>query len=206
MRLAIAIALSACAVGLASCNSLSKEECRAADWRVIGEADGAAGYDPQSRFADHSKSCARIKIVPDQSLWNEGYKVGVTRYCTPLNGLQRGEAGDSYYNVCPPNLSSGFLKGYGIGKRAHEARSRLNSLRNEVSSKQAQIDSLYNELKQTQDQQRKADIRQQIDDLDRDIRWARQNAYDAETDLYPIELDVQRFRQNPNAILVPAGY
>ena len=53
---------------LASCNTLSKEECVAADWRVIGENDGATGYEPQQRFAAHAKSCERVKIVPDQTI------------------------------------------------------------------------------------------------------------------------------------------
>ncbi len=54
---------------LGSCATMSKEECVAADWRVVGETDGAAGYDPQSRFAAHAKSCEKAGVVPDQSLW-----------------------------------------------------------------------------------------------------------------------------------------
>ncbi|MCY0154566.1 hypothetical protein OEG86_22680 [Hoeflea alexandrii] len=41
MRLYSVLALLACLV-LASCQTMSKEECAVADWRVIGEQDGAA--------------------------------------------------------------------------------------------------------------------------------------------------------------------
>ena len=64
-------------VVLGSCATMSKEECVAADWRVVGETDGAAGYDPQSRFAAHAKSCEKAGVVPDQTLWYQGFQVGV---------------------------------------------------------------------------------------------------------------------------------
>ncbi|MBB4063361.1 DUF2799 domain-containing protein [Gellertiella hungarica] len=206
MRILLAFAMGLCLFGLASCYSLTKEECAAADWRVIGESDGAAGYDPQSRFADHTKSCARIKVVPDQSQWNEGYKVGVLRYCTPMNGLARGEAGDAYYNVCPPDRSAGFLKGYGIGQNAHKARNRVSELRNDISSKRSQMDERYALLKQTKDEAEYRRIRAEIDDLDRQMRWSRDYLRDAEFDLQDAEREVQVFRQNPNAILLPSPY
>jgi hypothetical protein len=37
---------------LSGCQTISKDECLAADWRVIGEHDGAEGFDPQIRFGD----------------------------------------------------------------------------------------------------------------------------------------------------------
>ena len=59
MRFLPFIGLAAVITTLASCGTMSKEECRVADWGVVGDTDGAAGYEPQSRFADHVKSCAK---------------------------------------------------------------------------------------------------------------------------------------------------
>ena len=62
MKFYSALVLLACLV-LASCQSMSKEECAVADWSVIGEQDGAAGYNPQDRFARHVKACAKAGIA-----------------------------------------------------------------------------------------------------------------------------------------------
>lgn len=206
MRVLFWTLMATSVIALSSCNSMSKEECAAADWTVIGETDGASGRDPQDRFAAHVKSCARINIVPDQSKWYQGYQVGVMRYCTPLNGLSRGEAGDAYYNVCPPEVAGEFLRGYGVGQKAYSARSRVNALRNDIASKQASIDSLYNQMKESKDEKARRDMRNEIDRLDREIRRARFDLSDAELAQYSVQREVDLFRQNPGRIAVVPGY
>ncbi|MGL3605770.1 DUF2799 domain-containing protein [Rhizobium sp. G187] len=198
MRIYLWAAVGMALAALSSCNSMSKEECAAADWSVIGQADGGAGENPQERFAAHVKSCARINVVPDQTQWYQGYQVGLTRYCTPLNGLSRGEAGDAYYNVCPAETSAGFLRGYGLGQQAYRARSRISSLKSDVSFKDMQIDRNYDAIKRTEDGKMRRTLRDEIDRLERDIRRAEREIADLEFDLYAIERDVEAFRRNPN--------
>lgn len=205
MRFYLWAAAGIAIAALTSCNSLSKDECAAADWSVIGQADGASGKDPQDRFAAHVKSCARINVVPDQTRWYEGYQLGLTRYCTPLNGLSRGEAGDAYYNVCPPATSASFLRGYGLGQQAYRIRSRISSLRSDVSFKDMQADRNYDAIKRTEDTNQRRALRDEIDRLDRDIRRAEREIADLEFDLYAIERDIEAFRRNPNGRIVP-GY
>ncbi len=125
-------------VALGACQTLSKEECVAADWLVIGETDGAAGHAPQDRFARHAKACAKAGITPNQTAWNQGYQTGLVRYCTPANGLRVGEAGSGYANVCPLDKSPRFLSGYNLGKRAHGLRSDINSRKNAISRRQSE--------------------------------------------------------------------
>lgn len=182
---------------LASCNSLSKEECAAADWRVVGETDGAAGYEPQERFANHVKSCAKIKITPDQTVWYEGFQAGVVRYCTPLNGLSRGEAGDGYHSVCPPQAEPGFLRGYGLGKRAYDLRSRLNSLQSSISYKESEIDRILDEMKTAAEADRR-DMRERADREERELRRLRREADDVGYELSGVERDIDWFRQSPD--------
>lgn len=193
-------------VSLASCNSLSKEECVAADWQVIGDTDGAAGFDPQERFANHVKSCARVKIVPDQTKWYEGYRGGIQRYCTPLSGLTHGEAGDGYHNVCPPETEPAFMRGYGLGRKSYELRSRMNSLLSDISVKEMEIDRLYDEMKNTADDLKRRSLRDEIDQLDRDTRRARRDADDIEYQLGAVQRDIDWFRMNPQATLPMPGY
>lgn len=128
---------------LAGCATISQEECVAADWMVIGEADGAMGYAPQERFAGHTKACNKIGIVPDQTLWNQGYQKGLIRYCTPQNGLSVGEAGKSYANVCPLNSAGRFQHAYDLGRKSYNIQRNIDSKRSSISSRQTRISEKY---------------------------------------------------------------
>lgn len=193
-RSVLPVAAISVLLALTSCNSMSKEECAAADWRVIGETDGAAGYDPQNRFADHVKSCKRINVVPDQTVWYDGYRTGLTRYCTPLSGLNRGNSGESYRNVCPPETAGAFMSGYQVGQKAHSARSRLNSVRSSIDLAVSEINQLEERLRKAEDKDRR-DIREQIRDKDSELRRLRREAADLQYELEAAERAVEYFRQ-----------
>lgn len=188
--------------GLPSCYSLSKEECIAANWKVIGESDGAAGQNPQGRFAEHTKSCERVKIVPDQTLWYQGFQEGLKRYCTPLSGAQHGEAGDGYNNVCPPEQEVGFMRGYTLGKRVHELRERMSSLDSDMSSRKFRIDEAYARLKSAKEDERR-NLQREIDDNDFEIRRLRRDADDLRYELQDAEDDLNAFRMSPQAGMRP---
>lgn len=201
MRLLSFLGAAAVVVTLASCNSMSKDECRVADWRVIGDTDGAAGHNPQERFADHVKSCSSIGVKPNQTVWYEGYQAGVKRYCTPLSGATHGEAGNGYYNACPPELEGEFMRGYGLGKRVHELRRRLESIQSNVRFREMEMDRRYKEMKDAKEENRRG-IRNQIDDLDRDIRRAKREGDDVRYELEGAIGDLNAFRQ---VMSVPAN-
>ena len=205
MRLLPFAGIAAVVLSLASCNTMSKDECRVADWRVVGDTDGAAGYDPQSRFADHVRSCSKSGATPNQTLWYEGYRTGLTRYCTPLSGASNGEAGHAYHNVCPPEQASDFMRGYSLGKRVHDLRSRINSLNSSAGSSEAEADRLHDKMKKAEGKDRR-ELRDRIDDLERDRRRMRREADDLGYDLSEAERDLAFFRQNPTAQFSPAGY
>ena len=179
---------------LAGCQTLSKEECVAADWRVIGEQDGAAGHAPQDRFGDHAKSCEKAGVVPDQTLWNEGYQAGLRRFCTPLSGLAHGQKGGSYANTCPSELTPGFLSGYSLGKRQHDKKNEINSLQSRIRVSETTISDnqrLRSEGK-IDHAQADANIRTNqrlINDLNRELGRR-------ESELYRIENEVEDFRLN----------
>lgn len=197
-KLALIVSGMAVLCALPSCYSLSKEECIAANWKVIGDTDGAAGRDPQSRFAEHVKSCERVKIVPDQSTWYQGFQEGVKRYCTPLSGAQHGEAGDGYNNVCPPQTATGFMQGYALGKRVHDIRQRKDSVDSSISSRQSEIDQAYFALKSAKDDERR-DLQRRIDDNDFEIRRLRRDSDDLRYELSDAEAELSDFRMSPMA-------
>ena len=61
--------LFVCLIGLlliTGCASLDKQECRLADWRMIGYEDGAAGRSG-TRIGDHRAACAQHGVIPDMA-------------------------------------------------------------------------------------------------------------------------------------------
>lgn len=177
---------------LAACQTLSKEECVAADWRVIGEQDGAQGFSPQNRFGDHAKACEKAGIVPDQSLWNAGYQTGLIRFCTPLSGLAHGQAGKGYSNVCPIETDAAFRSGYDLGSRQKRKQDEINSINRKISSSRASISNQESLIEQGKVDQKEAErtiwkARNRINDLNRDIGRK-------EVELEGINREVEAFR------------
>lgn len=191
MKLYTALILLASLV-LTSCQTMSKEECAVADWRVIGEQDGAAGYNPQDRFARHVKACTKAGVAADQTAWYQGYQRGLPRYCTPLNGLSVGSQGQSYANVCPVNLDSGFREGYDLGRIYYEKKREMNNL-------EARIRSLEHSIREDEKlltagtEDRRA-VERRIDDNRRSIRDMDRDIGRLESDLRRIEDEMEDFR------------
>jgi chromosome segregation ATPase len=123
-----------------------------------------------------------------------------------LSGLTHGEAGDGYHNVCPPETEPAFMRGYGLGRKSYELRSRMNSLLSDISVKEMEIDRLYDEMKNTADDLKRRSLRDEIDQLDRDTRRARRDADDIEYQLGAVRRDIDWFRMNPQATLPMPGY
>lgn len=177
---------------LSSCQTLSKEECAVADWRVIGEQDGAAGYNPRDRFARHVKACEKAGVSADQTLWYQGYQQGLPRYCTPLNGLSVGSQGKSYANVCPVDLEPMFRQGYELGLAYYRKRSEIRSLESRIGGIEQEIRNDQELIRNGQTDQRAAESRidsnrWRIRDLEREIGRL-------QSDLRRIEDDMEDFR------------
>ncbi|MGJ8571207.1 MAG: DUF2799 domain-containing protein [Hoeflea sp.] len=191
MRLHTAVILIACLV-LTSCQTLSKEECAVADWRVIGEQDGASGYNPRDRFANHVKACTKAGVAADQTLWYQGYQQGLPRYCTPRNGLTVGSQGKSYANVCPLDLEPGFREGYDLGRVQHRKRSEISTLESRISAIEQEIRS-DEDLIRTGKEDRRT-IERRIDENRWKIRDLERDIGRMQSDLRRIEDDMDDFR------------
>lgn len=191
MKLYSALVLLACLV-LASCQTMSKEECAIADWRVIGEQDGAAGYSPQDRFARHVKACAKAGVAANQTVWYQGYQQGLPRYCTPLNGLSVGSQGKAYGNVCPTNLEAGFREGYDLGRVHHGKKGEINSLESRIRELEQ---SIRDDEKLIRDGAKdRRSVERRIDDNRRNIRDMDRDIGRQQSELRRIEEDMADFR------------
>lgn len=194
LGLAALLALGLLIVG---CQTLTKEECAAADWRVIGEQDGAAGHDPKQRFQGHIKACERAGLVPDQTLWFEGYQTGLRSFCTPLRGLSHGQAGQVYNRVCPPDLEVGFLRGYNLGHSEYAKSRDIRNIEGRIRTAEREIDDIDEKLSKGKIDEREGE--RKIRRLRDDIREWNRDIGRAEADRARIQRDIEYFRNDPTA-------
>ncbi len=135
---------------VAGCSSLSKQECRNADWYIIGLEDGSAGRTLQT-VGSHRKACARVDIVPDMTAYENGHNQGRQRYCTRENGFQLGDSGARYNGVCQGLDEVTFLNAYDAGKFRYEIRSELNQLKSRINSRHERLDTIDDEILQLEE-------------------------------------------------------
>jgi Protein of unknown function (DUF2799) len=103
------------------CSSMTKKECETANWENIGRYDGGQGK-PLQEYELMKNQCEMYSRTPDQAAYLKGYKDGLERYCTNRNGEILGRSGAQYFEQCPENLRSEFLKGYRYGLSQFKAQ------------------------------------------------------------------------------------
>jgi hypothetical protein len=118
-------------LGLCGCASLSEKDCRGGDWYAIGLRDGAAGR-TEDYIGEHSTACQRFGVAPDHERWLEGRERGLEQFCTVRNGYRIGEVGGRYDDVCFAAAELEFRRGYELGLRMNQVRSRLERIENEI--------------------------------------------------------------------------
>ena len=122
-------------LAMSGCASLSPEQCKQADWRQIGYADGIKGL-PGSQIDEHASACASLGIRPNLDLYLQGRQQGLLSYCQPENGFQVGRRGATHIaGDCPVNLRYGFLQQYDLGRQIHALESELSSRRSDLIGK-----------------------------------------------------------------------
>ena len=117
--------LAAGSLLLSACSStMSKDECRAVDWRTIGYEDGVAGHSGE-RIGLHRKACAEYGVTPDLTAYRAGRAEGLREYCHPHNGYRAGVNGAVYYDSCPADLAPAFVAAYESGRELYVRQRRV---------------------------------------------------------------------------------
>jgi hypothetical protein len=180
-------------VGLAllagSCATMSPEACQSADWRALGEVDGAAGA-TLSKYEARSNDCAKVGITPDFPAYSLGRDYGLQSFCQPASGFRAGLNGYSYAGVCTGASEADFMLGYRDGARAYAARQELSSAESAVSSARSERDRLQDKIRAFEETLRrpdatdaeKAEARKRIGEVQDDMRRTRDRIRDAEHD------------------------
>ncbi len=184
-------------LGLASCATMSADQCLAGDWAGQGFSDGASGLS-MSRLNDHAEACVKHGVVPDGAAYAAGRDQGLVRYCTPANGFRAGRTGSGYGGVCPAYLEADFMPAYRDGQIVHgleqvltDARNRVNrfgreleELDDKITAKQAEARAEgLTEQQRDQIRNRIQEIRRERANLERDWRRAQEAIDEAERDV-----------------------
>jgi len=114
------------AVLLAGCASLTPEQCRLADWRQIGFADGTQGASA-ARINDHARACAETGVRPDLDAYLRGREQGLHNYCQPENAFAIGRSGSmaAAAGDCPEQMKFAFAQQYQRGHEVHRIEDEL---------------------------------------------------------------------------------
>jgi len=129
-----------------ACASLSEDECKLANWEVIGYEDGNKGYG-QAQIGKHRSACAKHGIAPDLTTYQQGHQRGVRAFCNPSRAYSMGKRGSQYKGMCPKDLEPAFIKAYRAGKKVHIAAQRVTTLQNKQKKQNSELKTVKTQLK-----------------------------------------------------------
>jgi hypothetical protein len=151
---------------LASCATLSKNECLEANWFEIGRRDGVMGK-PRSLFQEHYKACLEYAVKGDREAYYKGREAGLESYCTYETGFNQGCLNRAYRYVCSSNLEPNFLAGYAKGHELYKYNKKIASLENRRKSIEKQIKDLEKQMYSSDlSDEKRIQIRSDLKDLD----------------------------------------
>ncbi len=108
--------------GIASCSSLSKEECQTTNWLERGKSDALRGkVTPQD--SKYQKDCSEHGITMEREKYLSGYDEGLKLYCTYQNGYKLGLDSGTEHLYCNQK-SIEFQKGNKLGIEVFEQNKR----------------------------------------------------------------------------------
>ena len=197
MRLLLLAAAGGAALAVASCATMSKDQCLAGAWGEVGYRDGSEGR-PMSVLQDHEKACAEYGVAPELVPYRSARADGLNGYCRWERAFQEGREGDEYHGVCTPAQEVDFIPAYRDGQVVYAAEQALTNARSSVSSLGSRLEELDDKIRGKQaearaegltDEQRDVirdriqEIRRERADTEREWRRAQDAIDDAELDV-----------------------
>ena len=125
---------------LQGCASISKSECLSANCADVGLRDGADGR-PEEYLIQHSKSCARVDVVPDRGAWLHGREQGLERGRVPHRAYQIGENGYGFdAAICRNYDQDRLIAAYEKGRLVNRLGSQLAAIDSEIAGINDRLD------------------------------------------------------------------
>jgi hypothetical protein len=158
---------------LASCATMSPEECKVADWREVGQRDGLDGQ-PLSHLHDRAEDCGKVGVAINTQAYTLGRNQGLRSYCRLENAVPLGLSGGSYSGVCPPEIDQSFQQRFQVARSVHDLRNDVNNLNDRTESLERQLRDLHrseeSRMKEAGSDEQRKKVRKAIDDERHDIR------------------------------------
>ncbi len=117
---------------LVGCASVTKEECLTGNWDEIGYRDGTNGQ-TQDYIKQHEKSCERVDVTPNMSVWNAARLRGVPVYCVPQRAYTEGRSGNDVSPVCSADVMPALVAANDKGQRYYRLSQNIRELEDTVS-------------------------------------------------------------------------
>jgi hypothetical protein len=149
LKLLMLAAVMAGAAALASCETMSAEECVSADWGQVGYRD--ADSNGEDRFASRAESCADKGIGADADAYRRGFAEGLRSFCQPYRGFSFARGGGTFNASCPADLDQDFRYAYADGRRIYDLQQEINEARSQISSLESRRHELDEDLERTED-------------------------------------------------------
>ena len=177
------------------CATMSKDECKQADWYLKGVDDATQGFAAE-RVVEHGKACARVKIVPNMKDYREGHAKGARLYCVPEKGYSEGRNGASYNGICPIAAEGEFLRAYRDGQELFIIQRRIDAMHSLISNNSSQTNNRFNDIAQlryeivkSNDENDRRYKMRLIGDMEYEIRNLDVDSQRAERELYLLDND-----------------
>lgn len=178
---------------LAGCATLSREECLRGDWYQIGVNDGQQGHQ-LARLDSHRSACRDTPAIIDEGAYQAGRDIGLVSYCTPVSGYRVAADGDQYGDVCPINSETQFLQGYVLGEQVYRAEQGIADAERHVRSLETQLNRKREEIEEARASVEAADNRRAIRQAEQMLWILRNETEDLRRDLRDAEEEVDRAR------------
>jgi hypothetical protein len=182
------------AVAVSGCETMTPNECKLANWREIGLRDGLQG-ETMAMLDERSGDCAKAGVRIDADQYLAGRGQGLQNYCRLDNAVPLGLSGGSYSGVCSPLVDVEFRRRHQAARAVYELRGKVNDLAGRSERVQRRLrDADRDEDKQLKAADKEDDrkrirkdfderrhhLRQELRDLDRGTRNARDDLRSAE--------------------------
>jgi hypothetical protein len=166
-------AVLAAGVLLASCATMSPEECKVADWREVGQRDGLSGK-PLSQLHDRAEDCGKVGVAVNSQAYKQGRDLGLRNFCRLENAVPLGLNGGTYAGVCPPEIDRAFQHRFQIARSVYDLRNDVRNLDSQIDNLERRLSDLHHveerRLKEAGSDEQRKKVRQDVDDERRHIR------------------------------------
>ena len=199
MKLKALALVAAVAATLAGCETMSAEECAAADWHALGFEDAARNG--ASRYGDREESCADKGVAADAVAYRAGFDDGMFEFCRPENGFAFARRGGQFNGACPAELEEQFGYAYSDGQRVRDAEQALADAQDEIGRLRAERDEIDDNigsregsLREATTEEERATHRAEIARLQRERQNVNDDMRTAQAQLPALQRAVDRLR------------